>query len=239
MDINKPLSEGFSFAWSEIKSKLSFWLTILILLIFLQIINLFFTHLSENPGPLQLIGNLLSWVILIPIVLIQLGIARISLNAIDGADNKLTESFSQYKYLFIYLIATILYILGVAIGFLLLIVPGIIFASVAGLYPFIIIEENAGPIQAIRRSIEISRQRIGELVTFDFSIGILALIVAIPIVVVSYLLFKSTSGALTNATQLLTPYYYIATAHVYRKLKTHYSPQNINGDKLPDTTSFT
>ena len=84
-----------------------------------------------------------------------------------------------------YVIASILFNLGVFIGVFLLVVPGIIFATVFGFYGWLIVDKDAGVGDSFSRSAEITKGNRWNLFAFSIVlllmniVGLLLLVVGV------------------------------------------------------------
>ena len=77
---------------------------------------------------------------------------RMSLAAAHGDPVALPDMTGRWDLFVTYLVATFLYGLGVAIGLVLLIVPGIMFAVAYWFYGFIIVDTGSDPITALQEA---------------------------------------------------------------------------------------
>jgi uncharacterized membrane protein len=136
-------------------------------------------------------------------LIIQLDLIKIAFKFCDGGRGVYNDLLSSYKLLLKYLAAKILYTLIVISGTLLLIVPGIIWAVKYSFYAYIIVDDDAGPIEALKKSSRITKGARWDL--FVFGIIILAINVA------GFICFGI--GAL-----ITLPITQLAFASVYRKL---------------------
>lgn len=136
--------------------------------------------------------------------LIAIGWLRIALDAVDGRPINTDRVRGAFSVFVPFLVAAILFSLGVTIGLVLLIVPGIIFAVTFGFYGWGLVDGTVDDgVAALRHSAEITRGHRWQL--FGFAIvlilfnllGLLALVVGVLI---------------TSAVSIL------ALAHVYRQL---------------------
>jgi len=104
-----------------------------------------------------------------------------------------------------YIVASIIFGIAVAIGFVLCIVPGIIVAIVYGFYGYVILDENQqSPIDALKRSADITRGHRGEL--FLLGLALLGINIVGALLCLVGLLFTHGITA-------------VAIAHAYRTLK--------------------
>jgi uncharacterized membrane protein len=142
---------------------------------------------------------------------IAIGWIRIALDAQDGRAISVDRITDSFRLLLPYIIAAILFSVGVTLGLILLIVPGIIFAVIFGFYGWIIVDKGErDAIAALRRSAEITRGERWRL--FGFALLLILLnIVGLLLLVVGVLV--------TSAVSLL------ALGHVYRRLEASYAGQ--------------
>ena len=90
-------------------------------------------------------------------LLINMGILYITLRFVDNDKPTFTNLFTPAKHIIPFIIASILYGLIVFVGLLLLIIPGIIWSIRYSQYKFLIIDKELGPIEALKKSAEITR----------------------------------------------------------------------------------
>ena len=100
---------------------------------------------------------LLQLISLIVGIILAMGLIRASLAVVEGREASPsmileTDGFGPY------LVAAILVAIGVTIGFILLIIPGIILTILWLFFGYVIVENpTTGPVDAMRRSAEITR----------------------------------------------------------------------------------
>ena len=118
---------------------------------------------------IQFIGTLVS-------LLITLGWLRVALEITNGVSPEIGDVFKASGY-GTFILASILFYIGLVIGLILLIIPGIIFAVVFGFYGFVIAErpEGTGVIEALQASADLTRGHRWQL----FGLGILLLLINI------------------------------------------------------------
>ena len=83
---------------------------------------------------------------------LSLGFTKLMLNIYDQKHLSVRTIFSQFRRVFTVFAASILYGLLIAFGMLLLILPGIYWATRFYLYAFFIVDQNAGVIDSLRLS---------------------------------------------------------------------------------------
>ncbi len=139
-------------------------------------------------------------------LILDLGIIGIVLNILDGKKTKYVDLFSKYEFFVNYLIGTVLYALMMFLGFVLLIVPGIIVAVRFPFFGYFIVEKKMGPIEALKSSWEATKGNSVKLYLFGFLNaiinigGLLALVVGILIAfpttqIAQGYVYKKLSGA--------------------------------------------
>lgn len=108
-------------------------------------------------------------------VFLMLGATRIGLNIVSGKPFDVGMLFSGGKFLLKGFFAYLLYMVMLVVGFLLLVVPGIIVIIRFGMYQNAIVDRNMGIIESLRYSWELTRGNSMNLfVVFLFSILVLA-----------------------------------------------------------------
>ncbi len=201
------IKEAVSFGFQITKSNLKFFIPLLLIYYFLQIIPGFITSaLQESSSPTFI------FIILIIVIgvaggllrmLMDLGILRIALNFVDKKTSKLSDLFSQTNILFKYLLTSILYVFIVIGGLILFIIPGIIWAIKFQFFSYALLDKALGPIEALKYSWEITKGVKLNLLLFSFLLGLINILGALALVVGLFL---------TIPTSL------VAQAFVYRKL---------------------
>jgi Trk-type K+ transport system membrane component len=187
-------SELLKFGWEKTREHLWFLVGIAFLYIVL-------TGISSHSG----VSILVSMVLTIATV-------GLSLHITSGHAPKyedLLTPFKTYHVAVHYVIASILYMLGVIVGLLLLILPGIYFAVQFQFYSYIIVEhKDMKPVDALKKSFAITKGHFWKIFGFTFITVIVNLL-----------------GLLALGVGLLItlPVTAIAYARLYRKLADHHA----------------
>jgi len=87
----------------------------------------------------------------------DIGMRSFALKAHDEPEAVELDDLIHLHTFWRYLGMNILFIVGVVIGFILLIVPGIILAIGWSFAPYLVIEQGAGPVDALKRSWELTK----------------------------------------------------------------------------------
>lgn len=93
---------------------------------------------------------------------------RLALSLHDGSRPAASDALPSLPRFLSFLLATVLFGLIVAAGLVLLILPGVVIAARLGFYGFVMAEESLSPVDALRKSFEITRGATVDLVLFGF-----------------------------------------------------------------------
>ncbi|MEZ5785822.1 MAG: hypothetical protein R3D62_04925 [Xanthobacteraceae bacterium] len=133
---------------------------------------------------------------------VGLGVARVTLHAVDSVDSASLDDAWQPPFVLPFLGASILYSLMVGFGFVFLIVPGVILAIIFAFWPYPV-AEGAGPINAPKYSRLITKGHRWRLFLFFLVLVLVNVLGFIALVV----------GLLVSI-----PVTALAAAHAYRAL---------------------
>lgn len=203
---SKP--EALRFGWDVWKNNIGFFIKVLLIVFLVQIVaGLASVHMENKTSLLMVFVNIFYNVVGI---IISMGFVKISLGFWDGKKPEIGDLFNVYPLFFIFLLASILYGLMVCGGLILLIIPGIILGIQFQFFSYFIIDQKAGPIEALKKSAQLTRGVKFELFIFNMMVlginllGIFALFVGVLITI---------------------PVTMVASAFVYRKLLETARPQ--------------
>jgi uncharacterized membrane protein len=142
--------------------------------------------------------------------LITLSLVSVSLAIAKGhapVFHQMLRPFDSYKIIWHSFLATLLYILMVALGLILLVLPGIYLSVRLKFYIYFIVEdENLKPTDALRKSMDLSRGLFWKLFAFN--------IILAAINILGFL-------ALGIGLLFTIPLSLIAYAHLYKHLSLH------------------
>lgn len=195
------IGKAINYAWEAFKDNWIFLVVAFILAGFIQgIPNSLTGALKENLIGLQIILNLVGMVLAL---FVSMAFIRISLKLVDQERPDWPDLWLSYPKFWYYLAGQILYGLIVLGGLILLIVPGIIWAIKYQFTGYLILDQDMDPVEAIKRSGEMTKGVKGELFLFGLTLFGLNLLGFLACCV----------GTLVTA-----PMSAIATAYVYRSL---------------------
>lgn len=193
--------EAIGFGWTNLKAHWKFLLVIGLISILGSVVpNVMPQVLANQSVLIRLLLTIAAWIFS---VILSMGVINIMLMFVDGKMPQLTDLFTSAHLFIKFILAQILMLVVLFIGYMLFIIPGIIFSVRLQFVTYAIVDKKLGPIGALKYSWAVTKGQFWRLSVFNLVnglvmiLGILALgigiIVAIPV----------TS---------------LATAFVYRKL---------------------
>ena len=225
-----PMGEALKFGWGAMKRNISFFIIILIVGLIIYVVPEFLTKKLGKEAPLiALVIVLAAWVVQ---AVVSLGYTQISLKLCDENKPEIGDVFSAYPYFLKFVISSLLYaglyfltfipsvvvllighylkntanplssifmIAGFATTFFLMMYVVTIF----WFYIFIIVDKNAGPVEALKKSAAMTKGYRFKIFLFFLAVagvnivGFLALVIG---------LFASIPTTM------------VASAYLYRKL---------------------
>lgn len=201
------IGEAIQFGWGATKSNLFFFIKIMVILVVVNAIgNSIGSLIPEDLGMLR---GLLMFIVSIGVWALsmgmEIGMIKILLKFVDGQKGTIGDLFSYFDIMMILklFVSSLMYALLIMVGFILLVIPGIIFLVRFSYYMYFIVDKNMGPVDALTKSWEITKGNTLLLIGF-------ALVV----------FFINVAGALLLLIGLLVtiPLSMISAAYVYRKL---------------------
>ena len=151
---NFAMGDALSYGWNAYWKNIGPMLVIAVVVVLIQIAFSAVASSIDATVPrvlVQIIGNLVG-------LLITLGWLRVALGITNGVKPELADVFKAEGY-GVFLLASILFYIGVVIGLILLIIPCIIFIATFGFYGFVIAERGDGVavLESLQRSAELTR----------------------------------------------------------------------------------
>lgn len=198
--------EPVKFAWEKVKSNFSLFLgaqilgLVVALLILSAIVLSFIGSYEEGVPPLFFV---FSFILLVFMAVLQAGLMQMSLLIADGEEASTGDTIPGFSIFIKFLIAFILYCAIVIVGTLLFLIPGIIWSVQFMFFGYFIVDEELGPIKALRRSSQITKGIRADLFVFTLVIYILNLVGEMAFLVGLFITIPMTL---------------VALAHMYRKL---------------------
>ena len=160
------------FGWNTLKSNLSFFTVLMVIVAGLYYIvpliqMIFMSDMVSTPQASMLwVGILSAFLYLIIYQVSELGLITIALEFRDDVAHNIEDLFKNYRLFPNFLIATIIYGLMVAIGFILFIIPGIYLSLKYLFYGYLIVDRGLGPIEALKESGRMTDGAIKDLIVY-------------------------------------------------------------------------
>ncbi|NQU17824.1 MAG: hypothetical protein HQ564_07130 [Candidatus Saganbacteria bacterium] len=209
------IGEALGFGWEKFKANVGFF--ILLLLAMMVVPFAYMIAAAIVGGLLGFIGyaigigevvTVLVMVLiyvgyLAVIMLLQIGMIKIPLGFCDNQVPKITDLLSGKDKLLTYTLGSILFFLIVTAGMFLFVIPGIIFALMFCFYGFLIVDKGMKPVDALKKSAEITKGVRPQLFLFAIVLWLVNLLGMLCLFV----------GVFVSL-----PVTFLATAYVYRKL---------------------
>lgn len=193
--------EAINFGFKIAKENVFFFLSVFVVWALITIVTSGIQgSLNANKQPLlSFIFSLLMWVVN---SIISMGIINIYLKFVDGKKPNLKDIFYTKK-LFNYILASIVRTLIIVIGFLLFIIPGIIFSIKLQYSEYLIVDKQKDAVDSLKGSWEMTKGVKWNLFLFGILLGLINILGVLALLV----------GLL-----ITVPLSLVANAYVYRKL---------------------
>lgn len=212
--------EAIDFGWKTVKNNLKKFIVFALVVILVSIIPQIIVSALEEQSKTDpnSISGLLIFIITVASYIINLvisiGIIRFSLKFVDGKKGEIKDLYTTNKTeVWHYFLGSLLYGLRVLLGYILLIVPGIIWSIKYSQYSYLIIDKGMKPSEAIKKSGEITNGNKMNLFLLGLLLGLIniagvialffGLLVTIPLTLLAqaYVYRKLMSGAATATTK--------------------------------------
>jgi uncharacterized membrane protein len=155
---------------------------------------------NQTTGTVQTLLGLVSFFVGQLVAIVWIAVALAILDGREISSDTVMPSGATFVS---YVVASFLFSLMLAVGFVLLVIPGIIVALAFGLFGWALVDKDLDPIEALRHSAQITRGHRWQLFGFVL-VAILLNILGLLLLVVGVLV--------TSAVTL------IAAGHIYRQL---------------------
>ena len=195
------IGEALAFGWDTMKSNLGFFIGLLIVWGLLITVPAIIAGMAMEAN--VFLGVILHIADFALTIVISMGLVKIALRFCDNEKGRFSDLFSQYRLFFNYLLALILYMLIVSGGFVLLIIPGIIWGIKFWFFDYFVIDKRLGPIEALKRSYAITTGVKWNLFVFFLAVTGINLLGALALLVGLFATIPTTM---------------VACAFVYRRL---------------------
>lgn len=146
---------ALTFGWETFKKNWQFVLPAFVIVVVVGMIPSYLRMLTTEDAPaLSFLFSILGWLIQ---MITSIGVIVISLKLVDGKKPMFSDIYSHYPLLLNYFLGSLLYGLVVVAGFILLIVPGIIWGIKYQYTTYLIIDKKMSPMEAFKKSGKITQ----------------------------------------------------------------------------------
>ena len=195
------IGEALAFGWDTMKSNLGFFIGLLIVFGVLYTVPYTIAVMALEVN--VFLGVIFHIADIALTIVISMGLVKIALRFCDNEKGEFADLFSQYRLFFNYLFAFILYGLIVLGGYVLLIIPGIIWGIKFWFFDYFVIDKGLSPIEALEESYVITTGVKWNLFVFFLAVTGINLLGALALLVGLFATIPTTM---------------VAAAFVYRKL---------------------
>ncbi|HEV8354179.1 MAG TPA: YciC family protein [bacterium] len=209
-----PIGDAVRYGWTRTMDRLGFWIVLMLIVGVVSSIPQWLSRPMMESAPstaalINLLGSVIS-------IFVSIGVISISLMVYDARPVSYGDLFSRREVFWRYLGGTILSGLIVALGFLLLIVPGIVWAIKYQFVPYVIVDRGVGATESLRMSARLTDGVKMNLLFFDLALfgvillGAIALgvglFVALPVVLMAHAyMYRHRLGAAGGASPVAQP----------------------------------
>ncbi len=167
------VGEAVSYGWEAFKANALTLIGIMVISSMLNSIPNVFVQITGKENAASLPYYILLAVIWLFSILISCGMIRILLDIYDGREVDFVSLFTTLDPFLNFLLGSIVVGIAVTIGTILLIIPGIYLAIRFSMFPFAVVDEGLGAIDAIQRSWEMTEGQVLNLLLLGLAfIGI-------------------------------------------------------------------
>jgi len=191
------IGDAVQFGWDTMKNNIGFFIPVILILWLAAAIPSGLSSLSYNMpiGAAVVYGFIFGIISFVIGMFVNMAQIKIGLRFSKGDTADFEDLYNEYPRFWDFLLGSILYALIVIGGLILLIIPGIYWAIKYHFYGYLIIDQGMGPMDAIKKSGELTDGVKWNLLVFDLAmmgiyiLGFLACCVgvlfAIPVILVS------------------------------------------------------
>lgn len=147
------LRESLDFGWKVWKANPWFLIGVAALLVLLPGLPAMISERQDLSYAFEALLIVLSWALSL---IMSIGMIKIALAFVDGQKPKFNDLFAHSRYLLRYIGASLLYSLIVAVGLILLIIPGIYWALKYQFAVYLVVDRDMGILEALKRSGELT-----------------------------------------------------------------------------------
>ncbi len=167
------IEEAFVFGWKTFKANMKLLLLLALAYFAISIAVSMLSKIAEGETLFVFAVTLASVILNI---IVTIGLVQIILKISRGGQANVGEIFGDMKYFWKFLGSSILYGLIVVAGYLLFIIPGIVWQIKYGFFQYFIIDKDMSPVEAIKESGRITNGLKWKLFLLQFAIMFMFLV---------------------------------------------------------------
>ncbi len=137
--------EAIRFGWEVATGNLGLFIVALLIMGMISVFPVFFDSWVAG-----VVSGLLE-------VVVGIGLMKMCLRFVNGDRGELVDLFGTFPLMISYILASIALSVVTTIGFILLVVPGIIWSIRFQFFGWVIVDKDVGPMQAMQESWEMTR----------------------------------------------------------------------------------
>lgn len=196
------IKNAVSYGWKKSTSNVKFFVVLFLIFIAANAVPGILAGIF-NEGQASFLGfamQLIGWGLQL---IVSLGLINVALRLHDNKKTVYKDLFANVNLIIPYLFGSIIYGIVVFVGFVLLIIPGIIWSIKFRYFPYFMVDRNMGPIDAMRESAKITKGVKWQLFLFGLTLILINILGALAFVVGLF---------------ITVPLSMMAEAYVFRKL---------------------
>ena len=191
--------EAVKFGFGIAKNNILFFIGLLIIVVFVSVLTSALRNGVQKAALAYLVFTVVQYLVN---TVVAMGLIKISLEFVAKVKPRIRD-IVYYKPIVKYVLASIASGVIVFVGFILLIIPGIILAVRLQYATYLIVDKNLGPIEALKTSWKLTRGNTWNLFFFGILLGLINILGVLCLVVGLF---------------VTVPLGMVATTFVYRKL---------------------
>ena len=197
--------EAIDFGFELAKKNIVFFIGLFVIVVVISAVfnSLQFEAMARSGWPGYTVMNIVSFVVNL---IVGVGLIKITLEFVDKKKPKFKDLFYT-KPLWYFFLGTLIKTVITIVGFILLIIPGIVFAIRLQFVTYLIVDKNMHPVDAIKKSWDMTRGNTWNLFFFGIILCLINILGAILLLVGLF---------------ITVPLTMLATTFVYRKLLLQY-----------------
>jgi uncharacterized membrane protein len=167
------IKEAFSYGWKTFKKRPAFFIIFSLIIIGVNIVpGILNSILSNKELHLEALNFIVPLLGAILSLIVSLGIINFTLKIFDNKPTSYSNIFEKWQLVLRFFLTSILYNLIILAGFVLLIIPGIIWSIKFQFFPYFMVDRGTGIIESLNLSSKITNCNKWKLLLFNLVQGL-------------------------------------------------------------------